>query len=273
MSFGVPFYELSFFQQYPNSLQEQPEKRYTMRPDRSAAKYNKRVASKIAPRLYLTCRSTASDVAQLTSLGITHVLSVLEDAPTFPSTVPLRKLHVSISDYDGEDILTHLPATTSFIRAALAESPSNRVMVHCAMGISRSATVVIAYLIATSRMTVHEALAAVRARRPIVRPNRGFVSQLHEYYSRFSNSLQAGIIDEPPIDEKGEQQEKSREDGKPNMDQKTKKDGKPRWGHNTWSPKKAENGYIYSALAALTLSPAAFPHEGHEYWKLEHRIS
>ncbi|KAH9024606.1 hypothetical protein EDB84DRAFT_1506536 [Lactarius hengduanensis] len=129
MSFGVPFYELSFFQHYPNSLQDQLEKRHTMRPDRSAAKHNKRVASKIAPRLYLTCRSTASDVAQLTSLGITHVLSVLEVAPTFPSTAHLRRLHVSISDYDSEDILTHLPTTTSFIRGALAESPSNRVMV------------------------------------------------------------------------------------------------------------------------------------------------
>ncbi|KAH9056735.1 protein-tyrosine phosphatase-like protein [Lactarius vividus] len=265
MSFGVPFYELSFFQHYQNSRQEHPEKQRPMRPDRSAAKHNKRVASKIAPRLYLTCRSTASDAAQLTSLGITHLLSVLEDAPTFPSSVRLRRLHVSISDYESEDILTHLPSTTSFIRGALAESRSNRVMVHCAMGVSRSATVVIAYLIATSRMTVHEALAAVRAKRPIVRPNRGFVSQLHEYHSRFSNSLQAEIVDEPPIDEKREQEEKSR------------KDGKPRWDHSTRSPGETANGYVHKALAALTLSPVtSFPHErfgGHEYWKLEHRIS
>ena len=131
MSFGVPFLELSFFQQYPNSLpstirQEPPEKQHEMRPP---AKNSKREASKIAPRLYLTCRATARDVNQLTSLGITHVLSVLEVAPTFPSSIPLRKLHVSISDYDGEDILTHLPTTTSFIRDALAESPSNRVLV------------------------------------------------------------------------------------------------------------------------------------------------
>jgi hypothetical protein len=134
MNFRVPFFELSFFHQYYNSLpsiiqQEQSEKQHGMPPDRPAAKHNKRAASKIAPRLYLTCRSTARDVNQLTSLGITHVLSVLEKAPTFPSTIPLRTLHVSISDYDGVDILTHLPTTTAFIRGALAESPSNRVMV------------------------------------------------------------------------------------------------------------------------------------------------
>ncbi len=130
------------------------------------------------------------------------------------------------------------------------------------MGISRSATVVIAYLIATSQMTPHEALAAVRAKRAIVRPNRGFVSQLHEYHSRFSYSLQAEVIGEPPIDEKREQE--------------NQKDGKPRWGHSTRSPGDVAKGYVYSALAAFTLSPATLPQErfgGHEYWKLEHRIS
>lgn len=132
------------------------------------------------------------------------------------------------------------------------------------MGISRSATVVIAYLIATSQMTPREALAAVRAKRPIVRPNRGFMTQLHEYHSRCSNSLQAKFIDEPVTDEKKEEQQESR------------KGRKPRWD-STRSPKNAATkGYLYSTLAALTLSPMALPQEsfgGHEYWKLEHRIS
>ena len=98
------------------------------RPNRSASA-NKRVASKIAPRLYLTCLATAKDIALLTDLGITHVVSAIEDAPTFPSTYPLRTLHVSVSDYDGEDILSHLSVTTSFIRDALAENPKNRILV------------------------------------------------------------------------------------------------------------------------------------------------
>jgi hypothetical protein len=68
-------------------------------------------------------------VAQLADLGITHVVSAIEDAPRFPPSYPLRTLHISVSDYDGEDILSHLPATTSFIRGALAESPKNRVLV------------------------------------------------------------------------------------------------------------------------------------------------
>jgi capsule polysaccharide export protein KpsC/LpsZ len=117
-----------------------------MRPNRSASA-NKRVASKIAPRLYLTCLATAKDVAQLADLGITHVVSAIENAPTFPSTYPLRTLHVSVSDNDGEDILSHLPATTSFIRGALAENPKNRILVRtyydglCAKGVASNTVV------------------------------------------------------------------------------------------------------------------------------------
>ena len=99
-----------------------------MRPNRSALT-NKRVARKFAPRLYLTCLVSAEDVAQLVDLGITHVFSAIENAPSFPSTYPLRTIHVSVSDYDGEDILGHIPATMPFIRGALAESPKNRVLV------------------------------------------------------------------------------------------------------------------------------------------------
>jgi atypical dual specificity phosphatase len=56
------------------------------------------------------------------------------------------------------------------------------------MGISRSATVVCAYLVATMRMTPDEALAAVRAKRGIACPNLGFRRQLEEY----QRQVQAG---------------------------------------------------------------------------------
>jgi hypothetical protein len=93
-----------------------------------------KIASKIAPRLYLTGLSTARDVTQLANLGITHVISIIEKAPIFPSTFPLRILHVPLSDCADVDILTHLPTTTSFIRDALAENRRNRVLVCTALG-------------------------------------------------------------------------------------------------------------------------------------------
>jgi len=143
--------------------------------------YLRRVASEVLPRLYLTDFHTACNEENLTSLGITHVVSVIESAPIFLQTLPLRTLHIPLSDQPNQDILTHLPVTTSFIRDALAESPDSRVLVHCLVGISRSATVVCAYLIATMGMTPDEALAAVRSKRGMVCPNMGFFLQLKKY--------------------------------------------------------------------------------------------
>ena len=80
-------------------------------------------------RLYLSNLTTACDEAQITRLGITHVISVIECAPPLPQTQSLRTLHISLSDGVDEDILTHLPVTTSFISNALAEDPNSRVLV------------------------------------------------------------------------------------------------------------------------------------------------
>ena len=66
----------------------------------------------------------------------------------------------------------------------LTKPPFFFIQVHCFMGVSRSATVVCAYLIATMKMTPDEALAAVREKRDIVCPNVGFLHQLEEYSIR-----------------------------------------------------------------------------------------
>jgi hypothetical protein len=126
------------------------------------------------------------------------------------------------------------------------------------MGISRSSTVVIAYLIATTKMTPREALATVRSKRTIVRPNRGFISQLQEYYSKCSNSLQADLGDEPP--------DKDGESG--NM--KTR-----RGRHTASTAKAAAKSYArYALTAATSLPPHISYHspEGREYWKYEERL-
>ena len=89
----------------------------------------RRGPSEVVPRIYLTDLFTARDATQLSALGITHVISVLEHAPIFPETQVLQKLHIPLSDSSDADILVHFPTTTSFIHDALAESPDSRVMV------------------------------------------------------------------------------------------------------------------------------------------------
>jgi atypical dual specificity phosphatase len=118
-------------------------------------------ASEVLPRLYLTNLFTARDEAQLTSLGITHVVSVIERAPNFPQTRSLQTLHIPLSDSSDEDILTHLPTTTSFIRNALEESPDSRVMV-CVRRLLLCASVSLQLTRFRFRFTVSWALVEVR---------------------------------------------------------------------------------------------------------------
>ena len=54
---------------------------------------------------------------------------------------------------------------------------------NCEMGVSRSSTCVLAYLMLRHKMTATQALNRVRKHRP-VRPNPGFLAQLAELDTR-----------------------------------------------------------------------------------------
>ncbi|GJE98062.1 dual specificity protein phosphatase family protein [Phanerochaete sordida] len=141
--------------------------------------------SEILPRLLLSSYTIAADAAQLHALGVTHVVSVLEFPPEHAPGA-FATLHVKLEDSFHTHILPHLDATTAFIRGALEENETNKVLVHCLMGVSRSATVVCAYLIATKGMSAPEAIDFVTQRRPIVSPNIGFRAQLEIYAEKYT---------------------------------------------------------------------------------------
>jgi atypical dual specificity phosphatase len=55
-----------------------------------------------------------------------------------------------------------------------------KVLVHCAAGISRSSTLVIAYLINCENMKLFDAFKHVRSKRGVIWPNTGFMKMLIE---------------------------------------------------------------------------------------------
>jgi len=122
----------------------------------------------------------AENPAVLASFAITHVLSVMPGFVALPSELPLHHAQVPIEDLPFAELVAHLPATTAFIANAL-HHPSCRVLVHCGEGISRSPTVVCAYLIAQHGLTPSQAVQFVKTRRRVADPNPGFVAQLYEY--------------------------------------------------------------------------------------------
>lgn len=83
-------------------------------------------------------------------------------------------LHVS--DEVGASIMPVVRRALPLIQEELGRDDA--VLVHCMGGISRSASVVIAHLMATRQLSFEAALAALRVARPIVGPNPSFRSEL-----------------------------------------------------------------------------------------------
>ncbi|KAJ3482480.1 hypothetical protein NLI96_g6963 [Meripilus lineatus] len=98
----------------------------------------------------------------------------------YPSGIPLHTIQIPLQDNPFAELAAHLPNTTGFIEEALRD-PNARVLVHCIQGVSRSTSVVCAYLIARLGFEPGEAVRHVKERRSQANPNPGFVSQLGEY--------------------------------------------------------------------------------------------
>ena len=114
---------------------------------------------------------------QLRRLNITHIISAVY-LPLKSTAIPsdMKHLFVKSDDTIAFNISQHFPVICQFIEEA--RQANGRVLVHCACGVSRSSTLVCAYLIQHQSMSVEEALLHLRARRSIIQPNSGFLRQL-----------------------------------------------------------------------------------------------
>ncbi|KAI0356321.1 phosphatases II [Trametes cingulata] len=135
-------------------------------------------ANEIIPGLFVSDFYTATTPAVLQNLGITHIVSVLSK-PDYRYAKPMQHLCVPVEDKEDCKLLDYLDSAVHWIREAL--EGGGRVLVHCVWGMSRSATVAIAYLIVARSMSLDEAVKAVRSKRRIIRPNAGFMDQLKFY--------------------------------------------------------------------------------------------
>lgn len=123
----------------------------------------------------------------LFTFRVTHVLNCAWEARGIaqsesrpPSGLVIA--HLPMEDTDDYDGVHWMTKGAEFINSALADG--GIVMVHCVGGISRSPSVVCAYLVLYQNMSHHAALAHVKACRSFVLVNSGFQQQLASLYDR-----------------------------------------------------------------------------------------
>jgi len=128
--------------------------------------------------LFISSRVAARNKDVLIKYGITHILSAcVEVPPKFPED--FQYLQLMLLDHPTFAIIDLFPGSISFINEALREG--GKVLVHCVAGVSRSATIVLSYLMQNYQMTFAEALRKLQKIRSVVNPNQGFRSQLRQF--------------------------------------------------------------------------------------------
>jgi len=128
--------------------------------------------------LYLGSEWNASNLDELEQHNIDCVLNVTREIPAlYPDKLIYHR--VPIWDTPSEDLLPWLTDAVDFI--IQAQKRGSRCLVHCQRGISRSASMVIAYGMKAHGWTLERSFSYVKARRQIVKPNQGFWRQLQHY--------------------------------------------------------------------------------------------
>lgn len=145
----------------------------------------KRYMQQVIPGLFLGpyLSASRSKLETLLEYGITHIVCVRQDIeanfikPNFPEK--FKYLVLNIADIATENIIQHFQNVKIFIDEGLQSGGC--VLVHSNAGISRSAALVVAYMMETYGLSQSQAYTIVKQKRYCINPNEGFMAQLKEY--------------------------------------------------------------------------------------------
>uniref|UniRef100_G3UCL1 Dual specificity protein phosphatase 8 n=1 Tax=Loxodonta africana TaxID=9785 RepID=G3UCL1_LOXAF len=135
--------------------------------------------TRILPHLYLGSQKDVLNKDLMTQNGISYVLNASNSCPKPDFICESHFMRIPVNDNYCEKLLPWLDKSIEFIDKA--KLSSCQVIVHCLAGISRSATIAIAYIMKTMGMSSDDAYRFVKDRRPSISPNFNFLGQLLEY--------------------------------------------------------------------------------------------
>lgn len=130
--------------------------------------------TQVTDSIFVGSSTVAQNGELLKRKEITHIINcasqLIAAAPGF------EVLNIPMVDGGDENILSHIWKTTTFIINAI--SKGGRVLVNCIEGVSRSCSVIIAYLMLTENLDYMTAYKIVRKQRRCCSPHPKFMTQL-----------------------------------------------------------------------------------------------
>ncbi|RWS09296.1 Dual specificity protein phosphatase 8-like protein [Dinothrombium tinctorium] len=135
--------------------------------------------TRILPFLYLGSQHDAMNRELLRSHNITYELNVSTTCPKPDFIKDSHFMRIPVNDNYSEKLLPYFPKACNFLDKV--RESSGCAIVHCLAGISRSATVAIAYVMRHLKMSSDDAYRYVKSKRASISPNFNFLGQLLEY--------------------------------------------------------------------------------------------
>lgn len=129
--------------------------------------------------LYLGNFANATNIKELKTLKINYILNCAIECHNNNLEKSFKELHLEVKDNENFNLFCYFEKSNEFINKCKLNGGA--CLVHCKLGISRSAAFVIAYLIKCLKFGAKEAFDFVKKKRMSIKPNDGFVKQLYEY--------------------------------------------------------------------------------------------
>ena len=131
--------------------------------------------------MYLGSEKQALSRDVVDALQITHIVNASK-AIKNAHEPDITYMNAYVTDIETDHIDDYFLQAYEFIHEALS-NPLNRVLVHCGFGVSRSASLVIMYLMKRWEKSYDEAYNYTKSCREIIEPNEGFKTQLMKFES------------------------------------------------------------------------------------------
>ncbi|XP_064621288.1 dual specificity protein phosphatase 10-like [Lineus longissimus] len=145
-------------------------------------------ASAVLKFLYLGNERDAANHQLLKDFRITYVLNVTSHIPCYFENQGIKYKRLPATDCGQQNLRQYFEEAFRFIEEAYKND--GNVLIHCQAGVSRSATMTIAYIMKHTHLSMIDCYKYVKARRPIISPNFNFMGQLLE----FEQCLNSGKI-------------------------------------------------------------------------------
>jgi len=135
--------------------------------------------AQITENVYLGSQLSAKQKPVLNKLGITHIINATNECPNFFDDNPkINYLKIGLDDHPDQNLLASVPKAIDFIDSAI--DSNGKVLVHCSRGMSRSASLVAAWMMNQTHCTYPQAIDHIKANRFGANPNSGFRLQLRD---------------------------------------------------------------------------------------------